>query len=286
MFPSFLWRLLFPSDASADWGSTVEAAEPGEVERVAEERVLADSVVDTAKVYPQIDLEKRAATCKYPHNGKVKRTRYRRVNLAKRIVVIMVHQMGVERGESSRRWHRTTCHRCIGPSGNRYRVHPLDVRLVAANAMDRKPFHTITIEIAGNFEEVDGEGTWWKPEKMGRGRASNAQIEATLQEIDTIIAEVSELGGEVVIIMPHRVSGRNKRGKPNRPLCCGSRVWSLVGERAARNHDLAVPAKGWSIGGTPIPESWHGPHWRGGEGLKVLTSRKGRIERLPAVAAA
>ncbi len=213
-------------------------------------------------VFPVEDLESEAAGTKYP-NGKVKRTRYRRVNLSKRIVLIVLHQTGAERSEfrTQARGRLTTCHRLIGPTGTRYRVHPLNRRLVAANKLDRKPFHAISIEMAGNFEGDDGEGNWYRPDVFGRGRAGEAQLEGGRQEVMAITQEVEALGGRVVAIAPHRVSGRNRKGKPNRPICCGSRVWSLVGELAAAEYGLRVPGNAQTFGGLEIPDSWHGEYW-------------------------
>jgi len=289
--PLFLARYLFATDFSEDWGDTADAPHPGEPERAAAERDEADD--DLAALvemhsretgsppssvhFPVVDLERKAATTRYRHNGKIKRTRYRRVNLAKRVVVIVIHQMGVERAESSTRWHHTTCHRCIGAAGKRHRVHPLDVRLIAANALDRKPFHAITIEVEGNLEQFDGDGKWWMPDKMGSGRASVAQIIATRQEVEGVIAEVAALGGRVVAILPHRISGRNKKGKPNRPLCPGERLNAEVVEFCAREHGLAVAGDDFTLGGTVVPDGWHGAHWCDGDGLARLVGRRGEI---------
>ena len=82
--------------------------------------------------------------------------------------------------------------------------------------------------------------------------------------------EGGNAGGEVVAIMPHRVTGRGRNGRPNRPLCPGHEIWSQVGEWAARHLDLAMPGSEFAMGGLTIPDSWHGEHYRGGEGLTLL----------------
>lgn len=252
------------SDASGPFGQPQGAED---LEDAVRDRVRANAEEarpgERRVLFPVIDLERAAAAETYP-NGKTKRTRWRPVDLSTRVVLIGLHQAGVERGEQ--RWmdtvHRVTCHRAIGPSGNRYRVHPLDRRLVAINRLDRRPFHTISIEVLGNFEGVDGgRPDWWKPEVMGRGYPDEAQISALRQEILAVEAEVRDMGGRLSGIVPHRVSGRNRRGKPNRPICPGSRVWSAGGEWAAAELGVPVPAPGQTFGGLPIPESWHGDHW-------------------------
>lgn len=209
----------------------------------------------------ELDVEDRAKSTTY-RNKRRKRDRWPPVDLSARRVVIVLHQTGVQR--SAARWretmHRVTCHRGIGPDGARYRVHPLNTRLVAANRLDRAPFHAISIEIAGNFEGIDGSGKWWAPDRMGRGRASPAQIAGARQAVRDICREVSQAGGRVEAIAPHRIAGRDANGWPNRTLCPGSRVWSEVGEWASAVLGLGVPGPGVCLGGAPIPREWHGPY--------------------------
>ena len=207
--------------------------------------------------YPVVDLESKAARATY-YNGKSKRSRFRRVKLASRRVVIMLHQMGVVRSPGSSRWPLVTAHRVIGPDGTRMRLHPLDVRLVAGNRIDRAPYHGIHIEIAGNFEGVEGSGQWWNGDVFGRSRLNKAQELATLQELRSIQAELSiDYSADVWAIMPHRVTGQSD-GKPNRPICPGSAVWSRIGERFAAESGIPVPSSTYKLGGLPIDPSWHG----------------------------
>jgi len=251
-------------DFGAQTRPTVE-----EVEACDEDRCKADDLEDPAKpgapppAYPRINLEAKAATVK-DDSGKVKRTRYPAVDLSRRIVLIGLHQAGVERGEG--RWlqtaHRVTCHRAIGPSGNRYRVHPLDRRLTCTNRLDRDPYHCVGIEVLANLEGVEGDGNWYKPASFGYGRFGAAQQAALRQEIAAICEEVAgEHGGVVVGIAPHRVVGVGKNGKPNRQICCGSAIWSRGGEWAGAELGLRVPGPEWSKGGLPIPREWHGEYW-------------------------
>ncbi len=259
----------FVRDASDDWAEFLEPPTELELQECRDERAQCDAappLVDVPNIvrYPVVDLQDAAARVQY-RNGKVKRTRYRPNDLAKLKVVISLHQAGVERPES--RWqqsaHRVTCHRAIGPTGVRYKVHPLETRLVSTNRFDRSPYACIAIEFLGNFEGTDGSGRWYQPERFGAGRATDAQIEAGFIEVGEICEDVRSCGAEamVVAIGPHIVAGRDKRGQPNRQFCCGSRQWSLVGERAGAELDLAVPGPDFSLGGLPIPDSWHGPYW-------------------------
>lgn len=265
MIPLLGWLPWLARDASDEFQATLGAeafTDEAQAERaVADEREDPSTPSARPQVYPVRDLEPQAAEVKYP-NGLIKRTRYPRVDLSERMVVIAYHQAGVERSEA--RWgrsaHRVTCHREIGPTGTRYRVHPLNVRLVATNRLDRAPWHAICIEVLGNFERVEGTGSWYKPDRFGRGVLGAAQATALRQESAAIIREVRELGGEVLGVVPHIVAGRNAKGVPNRQACCGSAIWK-VAESVAWKHGLRVPAPKWKIGGLPVPNEWRSKHW-------------------------
>lgn len=230
----------------------VPACEPGEADDCGRERT-----VEPPADFARLDLEAAAAKATYK-SGKRKRDRYPRVDLRRRRIVIVLHQTGVERASSSSRWHLVTAHRTIKPNGTICRLHPIVTRLVAANRVDRPPYHALSIEVGGNFEGIDGSGRWSSPETMGRGRSSDWQIRATRQCVLDLIDEVHVAGGTVEAIIPHRITGRNEHGVPNRQICCGSRVWSEGGEWCADRYGLAVPAPGFALGGLAIPEQWHG----------------------------
>ncbi len=258
--------MLHPGDVSGDWQPDAAhdwCTEDGDDLRdgvCARERLAADRDLPTFEV---VDLEAKAASARYGPDGPVKRTRHAPVDLSGRRVVVGLHQAGVERTEA--RWrqsaHRVTCHRAVGPTGVRYRVHPLATRLTATNRFDRRPWHCIAIEMLGNFERIDGTGSWYKPDRFGYGRASEAQLEAAFFEVKALCDEVAELGGVVEGIVPHIIAGRDRRGRPNRQACPGSRQWAEVGERAGAELGLAVPADGFALGGEPVPSAWHGRYW-------------------------
>jgi hypothetical protein len=262
-------------DRMDDWAP--DPPEPGEVGLAAEEQREADALEDPAKpgtpphTYPVVDLEARAAGARYRGKldkrtgkrlpGKLKRGYYAPVtDFRKRRIVIGLHQAGVVRSEA--RWMQTaggvTCHRAIGPTGVRYRVHPLCFPLVATNRFNRDPWHCLAIEVLNNLKGSP-KGDWYKPDTFGRGTLGLAQATALQQEIVALCEETEALGGEVVGIVPHRIAGVASNGKPNRQICCGYEVWQAGGEWAGAKLGLAVPREGWHVGGLPIPSSWHGP---------------------------
>lgn len=258
-----------PTDFGDDWDRECHPDPDGDeqVARSAEDRHGAAIVEADPRArlptFPVVDREAQAAKVEYG-NGKVKRTRYRRVKMQSRKILIGLHQAGVERSED--RWGKTvqrvTCHRAIGPTGTRYRVHPLDVRIVCTNRLDRSPWHCIGIEQLGNMEGIEGSGNWYKPKVFGHGTLSAHEEESLKQEIAAIRIELRDVYGvQIYGIAPHRVAGRNRRGRPNRPICCGSAIWSRVGEWAAVEFGFRVPGPEQTFGGLPIHPEWHGEHY-------------------------
>lgn len=246
------------TDTCDEWDDCDDEAESG----------AEPPIRDAAPVYAPpvvVDMTERARDVAYERGrsikGKAKRTLYPRADLSRREVVIVLHQTGVERAETSSRWHHVTAHYVVTPGGRVLRLHPIDVRLVAANRLDRAPYHAISIEFAGNFEGVDGSGRWFAGDRMGRGRASEAQVAAGRWLCRRICRDVAAKGSSVAAIAPHRISGRDSAGRPNRQLCPGSRVWSEVAERVCAADGVPVPAPGVTVGGAPIPDEWHGDRW-------------------------
>lgn len=212
-----------------------------------------------------VDMQDKAAKAFYrkgPLAGRPKRIAMGTADLARRRVVITLHQTGEETDEQWPSYHRITSHFVISPMARVLRLHPLQTVLMQTNRFNRAPWHQIGIEVSGCFEALDGSGRWPPSALRGHGRASDRQIEATVQLVTRLVhVEVPELGGVVEAIVPHIVAGRDETGKPNRQACPSSRVWSEAGERAAAELGIAVPGPAFSLGGVPIPEEWHGPYW-------------------------
>lgn len=249
-----------------DWGDMLRAQVAEEGLDIDAEEAACRACEDDPPEREVVDVQAAAAKVTYRHNGRNKRTRYRRVNLAGRRVIAVVHQTGVVRGPQTfrARAHHITAHRAIGPEGSHYLIHPLNVRLVAANALDRAPWHAVSIEISGNFEGIEGDG-WWSPETMGASELTGRQAKSLRAELWHLTREVADFGGVLEGVAPHRISGRGSNGVPNRPLCCGYAAWR-VAEAWAIERGVAVPAEGFAIGGDPVPEEWRSAAWRARSG--------------------
>lgn len=266
IFPQLRAAILL-QDAIGDWS-------PDEVEAIADG--TADRIRHPDHFVPEVvDIEDEARTVRYNSTrdksgkvvrlGKVKRTRYpsRPVRVVETMVV---HQMGVERSAESKRWKYVTAQRVIRTDAARVYVHPLTTRLVSANAADRAPLHATNIEVAGNFEENDGDGNYYKPSVFGRGRASLEQLVALAYQINGDRVEIAQAGGALRFVAPHRIFGRNRKGEPNRPLCPGSRLWQ-ASEHIALRLSLRVPEPGEEYGGLPVPDRWRCRIWWAMRGL-------------------
>lgn len=212
----------------------------------------------------EIDLRAEAARATYrsgSYRGKVKRTLFKLRDLRRLRVILVIHQTGFEVPSRSSVWAKVTANDVVKPDATLCRLHDPAVRLVAGNRVDRPPYAGVHLEVGGNFERQDGDGSWWSPETQGRGRASDGQIAAGRR---WVVRTVGELGGRGIVvegIAPHVVFGRDRKGRPNRGACCGSRLHSEIVEWAGAELGLAVPRDGWALGGAPVDPKWHGPHW-------------------------
>jgi hypothetical protein len=250
---------LHATDACEPWddATTVDGVSPG---LCASERAWGDRSLALSTAPPKVvDLVDEAARARYA-DGTVKRTAYPRVELHRRRLVIGLHQMGVEVPSTWPSFSRVSAHYVVLPDGSIVWLHPHDVRLRCTNRVDRAPWHCIGIEFAGNFEGIDGNGRWAGPPRNGQGRASDAQIASGRWLVQEIVRHVGRAGATVEGILPHRTTGRDKRGGPNRQICPGSRVWGEVGEWAGAELGLAIPGDTWALGGLPVPAEWRSEH--------------------------
>jgi hypothetical protein len=237
------------ADASDDWGDSAEDLRPTEFERR----------------YKVVDLRDDAASVRYRPSkrrkalglrGRVKRTRYAPVDLRTRRVVLVVHQTGFIAGRSIERLaKKITAHEVWNPDGTVYVVHPDNTRLVAANRLDRSPYHAINFETVGNFSGIEGQEQFFRPERLGRSFVTSELAEMMEARLVDRIRGLREIGIDPYMLAPHRIAGRNEHGEPNRQICCGSGIWS-VAERVAAQTGVPVPGDDFELGGLPIPASW------------------------------
>jgi hypothetical protein len=249
-----LRHILHPADACDDWRDDEDTDDVAAFACIAGPPTKSPSIEDLRRECSDVTYSRGAS------KGKRKRDLYRRADLAMRETVICLHQTGVNRADASSRHKLITAHFVVTPLGRILWLYDLDVRLIAANRLDREPYHAISIEFVGNFEGVDGDGRWFAGDKFGRGRPTDAQLASGRWLVRHLLREVARKGSSVAAIVPHRIAGRDSHGRPNRQLCPGSRIWQGVGEAVAATDGVRVPAPDAAVGGAPIPDSWRGPH--------------------------
>lgn len=238
-------------------GGPPDEHEQREAEQVA---TLTPATLPLGEKRPVLNLYDRAATASYA-DGRNKRRAYPAVDLESRRVVAMIHQTGFSWKPSNSRHSRITGHGVVRTDATILALHPVETRLVAGNRIDRSPWHGVHCEVVTNAEGLDGTGNWYRPDLFGRGRASDAQVDAARQWLASLQVSLAVRGIELYGVLPHIVTGRDKRGRPNRQIDPGSRLHSEVVEWGGAELGLRVPRDGWSLGGAPVPLSWHGRHW-------------------------
>lgn len=262
MNPLALFAGLIPAltDASAQWSEAMERiVDPEPVS-------FADAEPNEDRSYRVVDIREEAKRVRYQASrrrkalglpGRIKRTAYAPVDITKRRVVLVIHQMGVVRSLArlAQRARLVTAQEVWAADGTVYIVHPDETRLIAANRFDRDPYHSINFEFAGNFEGVAGSGRFYKPELFGRSVMTDAWALAAAQRLTDKIIDLRSRGVEPFMVAPHRVAGHDDEGNPNRQICCGSAQWKIA-ERVAAEMDIAVPGPDYEIGGLTIPEDW------------------------------
>lgn len=231
-----------------------------EQREAAQVAALTPPVLHPGEYRPVINLRDAAAKATYA-DGRNKRKAYPPVDLHARRVVAMVHQAGFTWKATNPGHAKITGHGAIRVDAAILDLHPPTTRLVAGNRIDRDPWHGVHLEVVTNAEGLDGSGNWYRPDVFGRGRASDAQIDSARQWLATLQSTLAREGVELYGVLPHIVTGRDKRGKPNRTIDPGSRLHSEVVEWAGAELGLRVPRDGWALGGAPVPLTWHGRYW-------------------------
>lgn len=196
------------------------------------------------------------------------------VRTADDVNCLVWHQTGFTwRPWEKRKWsshHKINAHLCIDTNGNILVLHPFFQKLWTANGFNSS---CVSIEIMGNFEGEQGTGNWYKPEKFGYGRPTEAQI-TSARALTCVLANPgmipddapaaflewrrckSGTSAPLTYVYAHRQSG-TRGGKPTRPLDPGSEVWQKVGQWAVVHYRLSDGGDGFCLpGALPIPESW------------------------------
>lgn len=193
---------------------------------------------------PGTEFHDRRKFAAQKHHGYATRSR----PIAK-VTGITLHQTGCWMGERPSRYDGGGAHVFITRAGRVIWLHDWDRRVVAANGLNDS---TVSIEFDGLLAGIEGDAStvWDNPATAQREQAQNLtgeQVEAGLDVIRWIVADVARRGGRVVELRAHREASASRRSDP------GEAVWKHVALRAAQ--ELGIEA-----GGEPLGEGRHIPH--------------------------
>jgi hypothetical protein len=220
--------------------------------------------IDRSKPIEVLDWQARAKTAVYSKSKKNKRRRFPPVNLSRREVYLVVHQTAFEWRPDNPMFSQVTAQYVALPDARLVQLHPHNCKLVASNWADVRPAFAINLEVAGNFETIDGGGEWFKPERFGRGRATDAQLWVVGEWLRHMKQRAAIEGWKIKGVIPHHVASAGKG------QCPGSRVWQAA-EAAAIRLKLPVPGDKpvFRKSGVVMDPRWHCEAYNRGEGLRI-----------------
>jgi len=165
-----------------------------------------------------------------------------------RIDSIVLHQTGCQMPESPARWSRLNADIGITRRGTVVLVNEFEDWIW--NAQGLSP-NSIGIEIAGNFEGIEGNSkTLWKggggPDYMTTGQGMAIDV-----LVDLLERQMERLGFEIKHVLAHRQSSKTRTADP------GSEIWRTFGLALQSRFDADDGGDQFFVGsGRPIPREW------------------------------
>jgi hypothetical protein len=164
----------------------------------------------------------------------------KRSRRTKPVDAVVLHQMGLSRGNDVRRYLQVTAHFVILPNGRVVQLHPMSAQLIASHDFN---YRSVAIEFAGNLRSTRGQ--WWSPETHGRDTLTAAQAESGRK----LLRELGKQG--VRFVYGHRQSFIQRGNDP------GPEIWASVGQWAIDTLGMSDGGPGYFVGsGKPIPDEW------------------------------
>lgn len=179
-----------------------------------------------------IDVRAQAANARYKKSGTLKRSQRRKLS---GVTGITLHQVAVgEPGDPGKvvgvkAYPKMTAHLGVHHNGDVYWIHPFDVRLFAANGLNRE---TINIEVAGKFGK--------------NSKITAVQAAGVRKAIAFARSQGSKEGAKITKIWAHRQSWDKRGGDP------GPAIWKAGALRSG----LTRPVFETRGSGKPIPAAW------------------------------
>jgi peptidoglycan hydrolase-like protein with peptidoglycan-binding domain len=170
------------------------------------------------------------------------------------ITGVCLHQTGCKMPTDPLKWARLNAHYGITSEGVIVEANAPTDFIWHAQQISRR---TIGIEIAGNFEGVQGDpSTLWK----GGGPAASLSLDM-IAAADRLFEYLHELfqrnGREWRHVYAHRQSARARRSDP------GSEIWSKIGRVWIDRLGIDPNCEYRTGRGRPIPVEWDAKHGKG-----------------------
>ncbi len=198
---------------------------------------------------PGVEFHDRRKFAAQSHHGYAVRTR----PIAK-VTGICLHQTACVLGERPERYDGGGAHVFVTRVGRVIWLHDWDRVVVAANGFNAA---TVSVEFDGLLFGIEGdESTVWDnpatPKREIGMPLTAEQVEAGLDVIRWIKADVDRRGGAVRALVAHRQASKTRRSDP------GQAVWRDIALPASAELGLSDGGDGFKLGdGLPIPEAWN-----------------------------
>lgn len=158
------------------------------------------------------------------------------------VVACVLHATGFSRRADSPRWDLVSAHYIIQECGDILMLnHPLTRMNVGSG-----PCNAGGITIEHELNPISDRGTYYKPEKFGRGVLRAPQVKASRELLSYLCATYP-----IKLVIAHRHFDGKRKGN-----CPGPDIWRELGCWAIDNLGLTEPAP--LPKGLPIPDSWRG----------------------------
>ena len=158
------------------------------------------------------------------------------------IDAVVLHQMGLDRGETPTNYTNTKAHFGVTRGGTIIQFHPVSAYLNASSALNAE---SVAVEFVGNFRSDRGQ--WWSGNKS-RSVITTAQINAGRD----LLMWLRDNHGIWNVFAHAQGESASDRGN-----CPGPEIWYHIGEWAISELGFSDGGKGFKAGkGSPIPDRW------------------------------
>lgn len=156
----------------------------------------------------------------------------------------VLHATGFSRHADNPRWNLVSAHFVVLQGGDVLMLHHPLTRMSVGSG----PCNAQGITIEHELNPISDRGTYYKPEKFGRGVLGPVQVQASRDLLRYLCATYP-----IKLVIAHRHFDGKRKGN-----CPGPDIWRECGQWAIDTLGLTEPAP--LPGGLAIPDSWRRPY--------------------------